>query len=234
MVEIPGGSIKTFVIADPPEKKEIVKLSKFCLDKYEVTVQEYQACIDAKICTPARLEGEFANTSTLLEFDKDMKAKPEIGKTPVPSVTYKQARRYCANRKARLPKNAEWEWAASNLGTTDYPWGDKPESDYYSSKKYACGGNQSCAVGTSLLDVTKLGVFDLGSNISEWVDETLEGEVRSGMFTPPRYLTRGGSAMIGSRSANVRVPGSMVWQRFYAEDYPAKWWVGFRCAFDPT
>jgi formylglycine-generating enzyme required for sulfatase activity len=111
------------------------------------------------------------------------KAKTGFEQLPVTQVTWLAARLYCKNLNKRLPLESEWELAARGLDDRPFPWGNEPPT---------CKGVRIPSDGTlSVLDpalcdnrrvtpfpvmsapqdVTPQGVFDLGGNVVEWVDD---------------------------------------------------------------
>ncbi|MFI5303122.1 MAG: formylglycine-generating enzyme family protein, partial [Polyangiales bacterium] len=90
----------------PPRK---VTLSKFFLDRSEVTVAAYRRCARAGRCSRPGFEAGDAR------FDRD--------ELPVTYVRWDDAVAYCAFRHARLPTEAEWERAARGISARDFPWG---------------------------------------------------------------------------------------------------------------
>ncbi|MFO8035908.1 MAG: formylglycine-generating enzyme family protein [Anaerolineales bacterium] len=81
------------------------------LDIYEVTNQQYAACVQAGACTEPLNTTEYT-----VEAYRDH---------PVIFVTWDMAHAYCRWRGARLPTRAEWEKAAAGeLEEVTYYWGD--------------------------------------------------------------------------------------------------------------
>ncbi len=103
---------------------------------------------------------------------------------PVVHVSWGDARAYCDWRGKRLPTEAEWDLAAGagndGEGRAHYPWGDEPapqgqwvanvwQGDFPDRDDAADGHTYLAPVGS--YPPNALGVFDLGGNVWEWVDD---------------------------------------------------------------
>ncbi|MBI1900274.1 MAG: protein kinase [Planctomycetia bacterium] len=87
---------------------------------------------------------------------------------PLVYVDFSLARHYAEKVGKRLPSESEYEFAASNGGTTRYPWGnDEPPEGW--------GDWPLGPVKTPNYDQTKAqaGVFGLYSNVGEWTDSVM-------------------------------------------------------------
>ena len=91
-------------------------LPGFCMQRLEVTVADYQTCLNAGVCTP---------TGTDAQCNLNQSGR---GTHPVNCVDFTQATSYCAFIGARLPTEPEWEYAARGIDGRKYPWGNAPPS----------------------------------------------------------------------------------------------------------
>lgn len=138
-----------------------VTLHAFSIDRTEVAVGAYSHCVDAGVCTPPRAlsssDGAFCTWGNRLT----------LGNHPANCVDWAQASQYCQWAHKRLPSEEEWEYAARGPDFRKYPWGNTDPQR--SSLCWDRGGSTyTCAVGSTLSDVSPFGVYDLAGNVEEW------------------------------------------------------------------
>lgn len=162
---------------------------------------------------------------------------PERAQEPVVLITWNGASRYCTSQGKRLPTEAEFEYAARGVTRRTFPWGEQPPS--CDGVVFGRGAEGPCTVAVakpdrgrvSPQDRTLDGVFDLGGNVAEWVQEPF---FRS-------YRTCGQACLDGSKSgAGERVIRGGYYDarsaelrgaaRQHAAPDVALHNVGFRCA----
>ncbi len=88
---------------------------------------------------------------------------------PRDSISWLDARAHCESRGARLPTEAEWEYAARGPDSLVYPWGNDFVVD-----NVVYGGNsdgRTWDVGSKPGGVSWVGAFDLSGNVWEWVND---------------------------------------------------------------
>jgi formylglycine-generating enzyme required for sulfatase activity len=141
-----------------------VAVSPFSLTKTEVTVGQYAACVKAGSCTePA--EGRQCNWY-----------QPGRDTYPINCITWNQAAAFCHWVGARLPSEAEWEFAARSGGRDQrFPWGNSDEGCKRAISRSddgdGCGKDTTWPVCSSTGGNSDQGLCDLSGNVSEWVED---------------------------------------------------------------
>lgn len=161
-----------------------VLLDAFYVDKYEVTVSQYRACVAAGGCQEPR---RFRSRTHDSYYDN-----AEFDHFPVLYVSNWDARDYCAWAGKRLPTEAEWEKAARGaIDVRSWPWGNDAMSDCtrmnYDDPNIDDGTNQWCnddvtRVGSYPTGASPYGAMDMGGNVFEWVTDLYD--VGYYLYTP--------------------------------------------------
>ncbi|HVW24305.1 MAG TPA: bifunctional serine/threonine-protein kinase/formylglycine-generating enzyme family protein [Polyangiaceae bacterium] len=265
MVLIEGGSMFMGDLdlpnARPPHK---VTVSSFCIDRHEVTAAAYDACVEHGNCLKAPQDVHFADMTDAQHaaFSELCNARRQgRGDHPANCVDWSMADNFCRapggrvpDGGARLPTEAEWEFAARGSGQKTYPWGDEAPD---ATRLNACGKEcdswfaahhlttrtlydaddrfaGTAPVGSFPAGATREGVLDLAGNVWEWTAD-FYGPYASDAATNPKGAGSGTERVVRGGSFN----GSMsAWAK------PAYRWkttpdtynhaIGFRCVKSPT
>ena len=205
------------------QQVQMLFLDTFYIDKYEVTNQQYRACVQRGAC----LAPKNANSATRANYY----SKPEFNSYPVVNVDWSMARSYCEWRGTRLPIEAEWEKAARGPQGSIYPWGEEISCD-----RANFSGCQKDTVSVSSFgnSTSAFGVYNLAGNVSEWVSSLylpypynlFDG--REDLEAPGERVIRGGSWPSMEGEDEVRSA-----RRQKADPSTAREDLGFRCARTP-
>jgi formylglycine-generating enzyme required for sulfatase activity len=99
------------------------------------------------------------------EFSGPSIYEGDIGDHPVTNVSWEDANAYCEWRGARLPTEAEWEYAARGEDGRLYPWGDDPRGARANVNDVQAG---TTPVGSFSESNSPFGVSDMAGNVWEW------------------------------------------------------------------
>jgi formylglycine-generating enzyme required for sulfatase activity len=171
---IPGGTFDMGTVGNYNESPvHAVTVSEFEIMHNEVTVSQYDECVSAGQCTTPNAVSPYCNWNT-----------PDFENHPINCVNWFQALNFCEFIGARLPSEAEWEYAARSAGETletkTYPWGNQlPSCDYAVmsgiTSGAGCGTDRSSIVCSKEAGNTEHGLCDMAGNVSEWVQDSYHG-----------------------------------------------------------
>ncbi|CAM3746258.1 formylglycine-generating enzyme family protein [Parendozoicomonas haliclonae] len=236
MVTIPAGEFEMGckpsdgVYCVPGTTPHKVYLKTYKIDKYMVTFDRFQACIDAGKCTKP-FEGAACNYGE--EF---------AGNHPANCITYKQAEDVCHFEGKRLPTEAEWAKAARGPKSTLYPWGNTPApscervvmNDKGFDKLPGCGSGTTQPVGSKPEGASTYGVMDMAGNLFQWTSDWYsESYFGNSPYKNPKGPDYGEKKVLRGSGWTARYPDEIAMTvRFdYAPDGQG-YVVGARCAND--
>lgn len=227
-----------------------VLLDGFWIDRTEVTNVQFAAFLNEQDeqaedgLTWANLLLALESEHCLIEQVDDT-FRPEEGYADHPAVmvSWYGAKAYCAWADARLPTEAEWEYAARGPDRAVYPWGDVFDGtrlnycdlncafEDWRDADYDDGYVRTAPVGSFPDGASWCSALDMAGNAWEWVADRYDEDyyARSPTRNPQgpekgRFRVQRG----GSWTTSLRDARSARRHR-----YPASWQdhaVGFRCA----
>jgi formylglycine-generating enzyme required for sulfatase activity len=228
MVAIPPGEFWMGSEKGDEDEKPVhpVKLAGFRLYRMEVTNAQY-----------ARFLAATGHREPL--FWKEERFNPP--KQPVVGVDWHDATAYCRWANARLPTEAEWEYAARGTDGRELPWGDEGRGSRGGGSQGAkravmdepFNSGKPEEVGSAPAGASPFGVLDMAGNVWEWCADWYDRTyyyARSPRDNPTgpaegsQRVLRGGSWAYPS---NVRAAYRFPERPTFRVSY-----VGFRCAQD--
>ncbi|MBN1982445.1 MAG: formylglycine-generating enzyme family protein [Chitinivibrionales bacterium] len=173
MVSIPGG---TFVMGSTGNEDEqpvhTVTISPFQMLAREVSVADYDSCVNRGVCAPAHYDDSSCFIWSFsgirrVRLPADFKA----ANLPVVCVTWNQARTYCRFLGMDLPTEAQWEFAALALSNNTYAWGNSQPG---TKTTVSAASRTPAAVGS--FPPNSFGLYDMTGNVWEWTRDYYEKE----------------------------------------------------------
>lgn len=202
---------------EPSEYPErTIRLDGFQIDRTEVTRRAYAVCVAAGACD----EPEFGH-----ETDADH---------PVTGVSWLDAEAYCRWRGARLPTEAEWEYAARGRDYRKWPWNGAFDPRRANTRNAVDGYERTSPVGRFPEGASPFGALDMAGNVAEWTADNFDPSMYrqqpvaanpTGPEAGRERVIRGGSWADGPH--RVRVASRRAKAPTEVDDA-----TGFRCARD--
>jgi formylglycine-generating enzyme required for sulfatase activity len=218
MIAIPDGRFAMGSDDGDSDERPVhdVSIGAFSMQRTLVTVAEYAECEAKAACTPTPAKS----------YCNERLAGRE--RHPMNCVTWHQAAVFCAWAHARLPSEAEWEYAARGKDGRRYPWGNAPPArqlcwDGRDSDLGMMNRRSTCPVDAHPAGASPFGLLDMAGNVWEWTSDLMSsgyGSARTG----PKRVVRGGT-WYGYDAQDERST-----LRFRERDGVEDYGTGFRCA----
>jgi len=221
-----------------------VALTDFWIDRTEVTNEQFAAFLNEE---GNQEEGGMAwlkleSEDCLIECVGDeFRPKSDYGGHPAVGVPWYVATAYCRWAGARLPTEAQWEYAARGPEGRVFPWGDELDgtrlnycdancTEGSADKSFDDGYARTAPVGSYPNGASWVGALDLAGNVREWTADWY-GEYHSAQRRNPT----------GPFTGNVRVVRGGGWHHSWGvmrtvhrssgrSDNRFYHFLGFRCA----
>jgi formylglycine-generating enzyme required for sulfatase activity len=149
----------------------------FWMDGLEISRGAYAECVAKGKCGEAKcLDGSDGRPDREMS-DADLESFPRT------CVTHSQAADYCEWRGARLPSEAEWEFAARGPAGLVFPWGNEVRDEI---------GQTVGPVGFDPMDISYWGLKGFGGNAREWVADEFDPEANLAAFVKGSFRSEQG------------------------------------------
>jgi len=214
----------------------------FWIDVFEVTGPAFATFMNAAgIHDPSGwtyVDGYNTFEEQFARVNGEWASRPLYERSAVFGVTWHEATSYCACRGARLPTEAEWEYAARGPDSLLYPWGDDLVTENV-AKIYAEEDVEDAIpaiVGRKPAGVSWVGILDMSGNVYEWTSSLHRSY--------PYDAADGREVSATVDSSSERVLRGCAWYhpgwidpvetsaRFSMAPHLTTKWVGFRCVRD--
>jgi formylglycine-generating enzyme required for sulfatase activity len=221
------GSLPTDVGAKADEQPQHkVNLGCYNIYKKEVTNAMYNRCVAVGACIPPVQPQEDHPTARVND--------PAYGDYPVVGVDYNMASAYCRWAGARLPTEAEWEYAARGTTLLTYPWGVEDPTCSLADSKGCYSPDFTQKVGLLEAGNSPLGLMDMSGNAWEWVFDWYDANYYDGSPKNNPTGPNNGLYKVARSGGFNSIPDLLrAANRHAGNPYKAYYNVGFRCASGP-
>ena len=186
MVYVPAGEFQMDYNGGDEAPVYTVVVDGFWLDRTLVTNAQYAIFLNAP---GTDMEGGttwIGSYCPVEQIDGQFRPRSGYADHPVTAVSWFGAAAYCEWAGARLPTEAEWEYAARGPEERVYPWGDTFDVSRLNCKEADIEG--TTPVGKYPNGASWCGALDMAGNVWEWVADWL------GVYPGGRQVNPGGPA----------------------------------------
>ncbi|SDG15433.1 SUMF1/EgtB/PvdO family nonheme iron enzyme [Paraburkholderia phenazinium] len=162
MVSLPAGSFtmgsNSGDISERPPHHVTIG-TPFAIGKYDVTVEQWNACVAANACP--KLSGENGPGTN----------------APARDLSWDDVQQYVkwlakvTGKPYRLPTEAEWEYAARGGTSTPYWWGDQMRKGNTNCKGCGDPWHEAGPENVGTFGANPYGLYDMGGNVWQWVSD---------------------------------------------------------------
>jgi formylglycine-generating enzyme required for sulfatase activity len=147
--------------SDPSERPahRVALTMPFAIGKYEVSVEQWNACVDAGAC--ARPTPGVVASAT----------------APIRDISWDDAQQYVkwlgttSGKAYRLPTEAEWEYAARGGTETPFWWGEKFVVGKANCKDCGPPWRNDGPANVGTFGANAYGLYDMNGSVWEWVSD---------------------------------------------------------------
>ena len=204
--------------------QESISLKTFWIDRKEVALADYNACVEAGKCEAISYKDCRVYTPQGLQIALRVPKHLQDPEQPVTCVTRAQAQTYCGFVGGALPSHDQWEKAARGVEGQLFPWGttwDPVLANWgeFDLIKTSIAGKVDGYAWTAPPGRFEKGqspykLWDVAGNVSEWVSgDSLQGHARGGSWTSDPFALRT-TGRLSIKALDRRTD------------------VGFRCAYE--
>ncbi|MEM5370768.1 SUMF1/EgtB/PvdO family nonheme iron enzyme [Paraburkholderia azotifigens] len=170
MISLPAGSFTMGSnVGDPSEKPphHVTVSAPFAIGKYEVTVEQWNACADVNGCPKLAPESNSVKNAPARDLSWDDAQAYVKWLSKVTGKTY------------RLPTEAEWEYADRAGTTTKFWWGDQPRKGMANCKDCGDPYHKEAPEPVGSFAANPNGLYDMNGSVWEWVSDCWHNSYQS-------------------------------------------------------
>ncbi|ACC72973.1 protein of unknown function DUF323 [Paraburkholderia phymatum STM815] len=162
MISLPAGLFTMGSNSDDPSEKpphRVTISAPFAIGKYEVTVEQWNACADVNGCPKLTPESNSVKNAPARDLSWDDAQAYVKWLSKITGKTY------------RLPTEAEWEYADRAGTTTKYWWGDSMRKGMANCKDCGDPYHKEAPEPVGSYAANPNGLYDMNGSVWEWVGD---------------------------------------------------------------
>ena len=213
-----------------------VYLSKYYIDRYEVTAAQFADFLNKNMGKSERYI-DLKPAVTIEKVKGKLQPRKGLENYPANRVSWYGADAYCKEQGKRLPTEAEWEQAAKGPDGRVFPWGDEAPDNTrvtYKRKFNELGFKAMEPVDSMEKGRSPYGLHHMAGNVWEWVADWYdEGDYSDTRVRDPQGPEEGTTKVLRGGNWYYRAYYLRTTYRFNEKPDAFKIWQGFRCAKTP-